>query len=195
MKRSILPIAIAAIAVVWPLRAQLQVSSLDPLAAKAKEASDITLDGAVLQMAGKFLSGANKGGDGKGKIVTDMLSNLKAITVRNFEFAQEGQYRQEDLEPIRAQLKAPGWSKIVGNRSDRETSEIYTKADGNRVTGFAILAAEPKELTVVYIEGSIDLDDLSRLGGQFGIPPGAIPDVKGKNKSKDKGKDKNKGDQ
>jgi hypothetical protein len=161
---------------------------LDPLAAKAREAADITLDGATLQMAGRFLAGggakSDKNPDAKG--VQNLLANLKGITVRHFEFAQEGQYRQEDLDPIRTQLRAPGWSKIIGERNEHESSEIFTKTDNNngapRVTGFAVLAAEPKELTVVYIEGAIDLADLSKLGGQFGIPANLIPDGKGKGK-------------
>jgi hypothetical protein len=187
MKRTMLLVGIVTLALAVPLPAQLQIG-LDQLAAKAKESTDITLDGAMLQMAGKFLAG--KADDSKAK---SLLSNLKAISVKSFEFAQEGQYRQEDLDPIRAQLKAPGWSKIIGNRSEKESSEIYTRTDGNgtRVTGFAILAAEPKELTVVYIEGSIDLADLAQLGGRFGIPADAIPGAKGKGK----GKDKTKGDQ
>ena len=37
--------------------------------------------------------------------------------------------------------------------------------------GLVILAAEPKELTVVDIVGPIDLDMLSELGGHMGIPP------------------------
>jgi hypothetical protein len=43
------------------------------------------------------------------------------------------------------------------------------------VVGFAIISAEPKELAVVAIEGSIDLNDLSKLGG-LGVPAIAIPD-------------------
>jgi len=185
MKRAILVLGIVTLATVIPLSAQIQIG-LDQLAAKAKESTDITLDGAMLQMASKFLAGG-KSDDSKAK---NLLANLKAITVKNFEFAQEGQYRQEDLDPIRAQLKAPGWAKIIGNRSDTESSEIYTKSDGARITGFAILAAEPKELTVVYIEGTLDLADLAQLGGRFGIPPGVVPDGKGK-----RNKDKTKGDQ
>ena len=181
MKRFVIILGIA----VLPLAAQLRTNNLDALAAKAKEASDITLDGPMLQMAGKFLAG-DKSGDSKEVFVKNALANLKAIQVRNFEFAEEGQYRQDDLEPIRMQLRGPGWSKIVSNRSEKESSEIFTKTDGNRVTGFAILAAEPKELTVVYIEGSIDLADLAQLGGKFGIPAGVIPNDKGKKKEKTK---------
>jgi hypothetical protein len=44
------------------------------------------------------------------------------------------------------------------------------KLDDDHIGGLVILAAEPKELTVVDIVGSISLEDLSALGGHFGIP-------------------------
>jgi hypothetical protein len=191
MKRAIFFCTVAALAAA-PLPAQLQIG-LDQLAPKAKNTVDITLDGAMLQMAGKFLSG-HKSGDAENAKAKNLLANLKAISVKSFEFAEEGQYRQEDLDPVRAQLKAPGWSKIIGNRNDKESSEIFARADGTRITGFAILTAEPKELTVIYVEGAIDLADLAQLGGRFGIPAGVIPDSKGKG-GKDNSKDKAKGDQ
>jgi hypothetical protein len=41
---------------------------------------------------------------------------------------------------------------------------------GDAVQGLAILAAEPKELTVVNIVGPIDIEKISALEGNFGIP-------------------------
>jgi hypothetical protein len=41
--------------------------------------------------------------------------------------------------------------------------------------GLVILSAERKELAIVIIDGSIDLRELSSLGGQFGIPSGIVP--------------------
>jgi len=189
MKRTPLLLAIAALATVAPLPAQIQFGSLDQLASKAKENVDITLDGPLLQMAGKFLSGGNKSDDNPdAQKIKNILANLKAISVKSFKFAGEGEYRQDDLDPVRAQLKAPGWSKVIGNRNEKESSEIFTKFDGSHITGFAILAAEPKELTVVYIEGTLlDLADIAKLGGRFGIPNGVIPDAGKKSKDKTKG--------
>jgi hypothetical protein len=170
-------------------QAQIQIG-LDQLAPKAKETVDIKLDGAMLQLASKFLS-AGKSDDDK---FAKLINGLKAIAVKRFEFAQEGQYRPEDLDAVRAQLQAPGWAKIIGNRSGRETSEIYLKSDTGHITGLAILAAEPKELTVVDIEGAVDLNDLGDLAGRFGIPGNILPNANQKD-SKDKGKDKTKGNQ
>lgn len=155
---------------------QLRITGLDGLAAKAKESADITLDSNLLQLASGFLAGAGKDGKdgGDGEKLRQLLAGLKAITVRTYEFKEEGQYRIEDLEPIRAQLRTPGWSKIISSQSKGEISEIYTRFEQGKVAGFAIIAAEPKELTIVAIEGTIDLNDLSKLKA-LGVPAIPIP--------------------
>ena len=60
---------------------------------------------------------------------------------------------------------------MVGVKSaDGETDEIYLRSQNGKLTGVAIIAAEPKELTVVNIVGPVDLDSLAELGGHFHIP-------------------------
>ncbi len=143
-------------------------ASLDRLAAKASETVDVSLDGALLQLAGKFLS-SEKADEAR---VKNLITGLKGIYVKSFEFDKEGEYTPADVEAVRSQLRAPGWSRIVGVVSKRggENAEIYAKPEGERIGGLVILAAEPKELTIVNIVGTIDLDQLSELGGRFGIP-------------------------
>jgi hypothetical protein len=170
MNRIIRISLLALICAVAQLPAQIKIN-LDGLAAKAKESVDVNLDSSMLQLAWKFLSG-NKPDEAKAK---ELVAGLKAISVRSFEFEKEGQYSQADLQPIRAQLQAPGWSKIVGVQSSREGTEVYLKIEGGRTAGVAIIAFEPRELTVVSIEGSIDLERLSDLSGHFGIPAVDIP--------------------
>jgi len=142
--------------------------NLDKLAPKAAQVVDVTLDGPLLQLAGKFLSGQEP----DEARVKKLIAGLKGIYVKSFEFAKEGEYAEADVEAIRAQLRGPGWSRIVGVRSQRkgENVEVFTKSEGNQIAGFALIAAQPKELTVVSIVGSIDLDQLSELGGHFGVP-------------------------
>jgi len=172
----ILSITLLAVAfAVSPVRAQLKIN-LDSLTAKAKESVDVSLDGSLLQVAGKFLS-ADKSDDAKAK---ELISKLKGIYVRSFEFEKEGQYSQSDLDPIRAQLQAPGWSRIINVREKDEGAEIHLKTEGGRAAGLAIIAFEPRELTVVYIVGPIDLSQLSGLEGHFGIPAVSVPAPKKK---------------
>ena len=172
MKRTWLAILALSCAAV-PLGAQTCPFNLDHIAAKAKELVDVTLDSATLQLAGKFLS-SGKTNESEAK---SLLAGVKAICVRNYEFAKEGEYTPDDLQRVRNQLPQPQWNRIVHAQEKDESSEVFTRTEGGRITGFAVIAAEPKELHVVYIDGAIDLDKLSRFGGQFGIPPIPAPDA------------------
>jgi len=58
----------------------------------------------------------------------------------------------------------------VRSQKSGENSEVYVKNGKRQDRGLAILSTEPKELTIVSIEGSIDPEQLSELGGHFGIP-------------------------
>jgi hypothetical protein len=76
------------------------------------------------------------------------------------------------VESFRAPLHGPEWQRIVGVHSNEEgeTVEVYIRSEAKGIGGLAIIATEPKQLTLVNIVGPIDLDSLSELGGQFGIP-------------------------
>jgi hypothetical protein len=138
----------------------------DKLAAKAVGKTDINLDGAMLQMGSGFLSQA--GGDAAK--LKQVVQGLKGVYVKTFEFDKEGQYSEADVNALRSQLRSPEWSTIVDSKEKHESSAIYMKSDGKQVQGLVIISAEPKELTVVQILGSIDPSMLSELGGKMGIP-------------------------
>ena len=111
-----------------------------------------------------------------------LIKGLKGVYVKSFEFDEEGAYSKSDLEAVREQLRIPGWTRMVNvqSKEDKEMVEIYTMTQGNQITGLAIVAAEPKELTVVNIVGPINLENLSKLEGHMGIPH---LDIKEKDKS------------
>ncbi len=141
---------------------------IDKLAAKASEVVDVSLDGPMLRLAGRFLSN-NDPDEAK---VKNIVGGLKGIYVKSFEFEKEGEYSPSDLDEIRHQLRGPGWSRMVGviSKKGGDNAEVYMKLDDTHIGGLVILCADPKELTVVNIVGNISLDDLSELGGHFGIP-------------------------
>jgi hypothetical protein len=146
---------------------------IEKLAAKASETVNVTLDGPLLQMAGQFLNSKNA----DEQQAKNVVSKLKGIHVRTFEFAKEGEYSEADVAEFRSQLRSPAWSRIVDTNSkqDGEHVEIYVKQDKNQAAGLVIIAAEPKELTIVSIDGAIDLKQLASLGGQLGIPKIDVP--------------------
>jgi len=140
--------------------------NLDRLAARASESVDVTLDSSMLQLASKFLSND----DPDDVKIKQIVSKLKGVYVRSFEFSKDAQYSMDDVEALRAQLKGPQWSRIVSEKSKTETAEVYVKRDGGKIAGLVVIDAEPRELTVVHIDGPIDVNELSELGGHMGIP-------------------------
>jgi uncharacterized protein DUF4252 len=148
--------------------AKLKIDHLEKLAAKASEVADVTLDGPLLQLAAKFLSSEDVDEQG----VQELIKGLKGVYVKSFEFDREGAYSSTDLDSVREQLRGPGWSRMVNvqSKEQKELVEIYTMTEGEKITGLAVVTAEPQELTVVNIVGPISLDKLSKLGGHMGIP-------------------------
>ena len=140
----------------------------DVLTAKASNTVDVSLSGSLLQFAARFLSDNDK----DEAQVKKLIIGLKGIYVKNFEFKKPGEYTAADVESFRAPLHTADWERIVGVHSteDGENVEVYIKNDGKKVGGLAIIATEPKQVTLVNIVGAIDLDTLSELGGHMGIP-------------------------
>ncbi len=151
--------------------AQLQIESLEPLATKANQIVDVSLPESLLRL---IPVNAIKTNDVSAADLKAIVAGLKGVYVRNFEFNNTGEYGEADIAPIRTQLRAPGWTRFVNviNKKDGRNVEVYLMSapQGARVEGLAILAVEPKQLTVVNIIGIIDIEKLSKLEGQFGIP-------------------------
>jgi hypothetical protein len=159
-----------ACALVWTHAASAQTLTIpdriERLADKARDSQNITLDGALLRLAAAFLNS----NDRDQKLAKDVISNLKGIHVRNFEFEKEGEFSDRDLDPLRDQLKSPAWARIIESREHGEHQQIFVKTEKDKIAGLVILSAERKELSIVIIDGAIDLKQLSSLGGNFGIP-------------------------
>ena len=152
--------------VALPASAQRINVDFPDLAEHAKEVVDVTLDAQMLRLASKFFSS----GDSNERAVRDVVQRLEGIYVRSYEFDREGQYDRKIVDTIRRQL-GPSWKRIVNVRSrDKENVEVYTDVRGDAITGLVVISAEPRELTIVNIVGPIDLDRLSHLEGQFGVP-------------------------
>jgi Domain of unknown function (DUF4252) len=141
--------------------------NFEKLAERAKESVDVNLDASMLQLASGFLSKE----DHDEAQVKKLVSKLKGVYVRSFEFDKEGQYSLTDVDALRAQLKGPEWSRIVYVRSTKgENSDIFVKKVGDAIAGLVVIATEPRELTIVHIDGPINPEELSELGGHMGIP-------------------------
>ena len=159
---------------------RLQMSSLDHLAAKASQTVDVNIDERLVRIAAKLLSDKDEDEREAKKLVT----GLKGIYVKSFEFDNSGEYTQADVEAIRAQLRGPNWSRLVNVTSRKEGNlEVYLLMNGEQIGGLAVLHTDEKELTIVNLVGPVDLDKLAKLEGQFGIPNLEIEQSKPKTKN------------
>ena len=160
--------------------AKLELSQLDKLAAKASNVTNVALDGSLLKLAGQEMSQkAATAKSQKKAFAADLVHRLKGIYVKSFEFDKPGEYSKADVESITRQIESGGWKSIVHveEKKTGETTGIYVMQEGGETVGMAIVASEPKELTVVNLVGPIDFSQLGSLGslgalGQLGALAG-----------------------
>lgn len=148
---------------------QLRMPDFSALSKKATRSVDISLDPSLLRLAGLAIDNDS---DANSPAVGDLVRGLKGIYVRSYTFNQPGEYSKADVDAVLAQLLAPGWQPVVSTHDLKEGGkvDIYLRRTGDKTDGVAIIASQPRELTIVNIVGSIDLAKLARLQGQFGVP-------------------------
>lgn len=142
------------------------LEGLERLGANAKERNEVNLDKSMLALAG-----GKKGGR-----YGDLAQKMDFIVVRNYEFAQKGQYQRSDLDALRHRLEGNGWSHVVRNESDGETNDIVIKSDHEGfISDMVILNAEAKELNIVHLRGHFRMDDVQgAMGTAMGAGMGAL---------------------
>jgi hypothetical protein len=148
---------------------RLQLPDFSALAKIATQQVDISLDPSLLRLA----SGVINSSDSRdGPAVNNLIQGIRGIYVRSYTFDKSGEYSEADVKAVQAQLLAPGWQPVVSTHDLKQGNnvDIYIRRSGNRTDGVAIIAAEPRQLTIVNIVGAIDLAKLAQLQGQFGVP-------------------------
>ena len=150
-------VVIAALAgIMWAPIAPAQKIELkfDALAAKASEKAEVDLEGALLRLAtqhGKAAAG-------------DFLGDVKEVHVRHYEFDKEGSYSDQDLAPLRKQVsEAAGWLRILNVKEKNESTELFVLSQGGKIGSCLILSAEARQLSVVYIMGTLTLAQMREL--------------------------------
>ena len=173
--------ALCAIPVALPappaMPGRLALPAFAALAKKATQVVDLSLDPSELQTAASFL---NSGHDADAHGVNSVVSGMRGLYVRSYHFAHAGEYSRADVRMVLAELAAPGWRPILSVRQrkaggDATDVNISVLRVGGQTEGMAIVAAKPRELTIVNIVGSIDLSKLAQIQGQFGVPPVGVP--------------------
>ncbi|HEY9231438.1 MAG TPA: DUF4252 domain-containing protein [Blastocatellia bacterium] len=157
--------------------ARIQMSQLDRFNDMADKVISIDVGESLIKLAMSALSEKRTPNEAK---IKDILSGLKGVYVKRFEFDKEGAYTAGDVDYIRSQFNGPGWEHIANVRSKREGSyDVVMMYEGSVIKGLGVLAAEPRALTVVNVIGAIDLTKLRDLEGNFGIPKFGLEQMPG----------------
>lgn len=138
------------------------------LASRASNVSEVTLNKNMLNFASQFMN-SKQNDDLQTKA---LIQKLNAVYVRDYEFDKPGAYSVEDLEAIRHRFLGPQWNPMVKVRSLKggDNTDVYVKMIDGQIHGMFVLDAEPTELSLVYISGTITPQELGSLGGNLGIP-------------------------
>ena len=141
---------------------RLDLPSFSHLQSKATEVVDVTLGAWPLALASKFM----EADDAESVEVKKLISGIKSIVVRSYEFDTDFAYSKDDVDAVRAQLAEPVWSHLVQVRKRGKADQdvdVYVALDADTAKGFAIVASEPRKFTILNIVGSIGLDQIAKL--------------------------------
>jgi hypothetical protein len=144
---------------------KLDFSSLDHLKGEASDVVDIDLGPLPLAIGAMFIGDDDPEADA----IRDTLRELKSVHVRHYEFNADFEYPTADIDAIRAQLSKGSWTQLakVRSRKDGHAVDVYVGAERDRITGLAILASGRRELTVINVVVSFDLQKLERLREKY----------------------------
>jgi hypothetical protein len=147
---------------------QLQLPSFASLQQKATESVDVTIGSLALGIVGRLMDD----GDQDSAQMKQLIQGLKSVQVRNYQFASDFAYSKADIDAVRSQLSGPAWTELaqVHDQKKNEDVGVYVALDHHKVTGFAVVASEPREFTIINIVGAVDLDKISALQKQLGLP-------------------------
>jgi Domain of unknown function (DUF4252) len=151
---------------------QLTLPSFANLQQKATESVDLTIGSFAMGL----LSGLMDDHGQDGAQMSHLLKGLKAVQIRVYRFQSDFAYSKADIDAVRSQLSAPGWSHLTQVR-DRKTNadvDICVALDERKVTGFAIIASEPRGFTILNIVGAVDLAQVAELQKQLNLPDSGV---------------------
>lgn len=147
---------------------KLKLPPFTHLQQKATEVVDITIGSLPLGIASWLMDED----DPESAEMKKLIMGLKSVRVRSYQFDSDFAYSKADVDAVRSQLSGKGWTQLlqVRNRKLAEDVDIYMAVDNDKVAGFAIVASEPREFTILNIVGSIEFEQIAKLQKQFDLP-------------------------
>jgi len=152
--------------------AQLKLPDFSSLTGRATESLNISLNPWLLRIAAASIDVS----DADSAETKKLLSAIKSIEIHNFQFATDFAYSTADIDAVRRQLAAPGWSQLVQvhDRENAKNVDMYILVEHDRTRGFALIASEPREFTIINIVGSISVEDLPKLENYLHLPKATV---------------------
>jgi hypothetical protein len=146
--------AMITLALAMPLAAQVSSFDFTKLAEKAKSKTEVNMDRAAMEALKVKMEGKDMG----------PLSSVETVSVHAYEYAKAGDFPADALEPLRKQIAADKrWSKMVSTRDGDEATDIFIRSESGKLAGLLVIAQESKEVTVVEINGSVELAKLEEV--------------------------------
>jgi hypothetical protein len=147
--------------------ARLEIPDFRHLQSKATESVDISFGPFLLWLAKKVTA--------EDEEAREVLQGIEAVHVRSYQFDSDNVYSKADIDDVRKQLRGEQWKPLAEIRSrDQSNVDIFMAIENDEPVGFAIIAAEPREFTIVNIVGTIDFQHLRKVQGALGLPGGVI---------------------
>jgi len=145
--------------------ARLKLPDFSHLQAKATDSVDISMGPFVLWLA-QYIAPER---DENGTEVKKILQGIDSVHVRSYQFDEDYAYSKDDIESVRKQLRDEKWQSLAAIRSSKnhENVDIFIAVENDQAKGFAIVASEPREFTIVHIVGNVDPQHLATLQHTF----------------------------
>jgi hypothetical protein len=150
--------------------ARLKLPDFSHLQSKAVESVDVTVGPFMLWLAQAFAPERAE----DGTEVKEILKGIEAVYIRSFSFAEDNAYSKDDIESVRTQLRDQKWQPLaqIHSRKKEENVDIFIAIENDKPIGFAILASEPREFTIVNVVGTIDPQNIGKLQASLNLGRG-----------------------
>ena len=153
---------------------QVTVPSFAELKAAATDSVDLTFGPSLLGMVGWLMDDHDPDSANLKKTV----QGLRSVQIRSYHFKEDFVYPKADLDALRAQLSQPGWSQLVKVRDrNKENVDIYIALENRTIHGLTIIASGLRELTIVNVVGTVNLEQIEGIRKTFASPDSAVAQV------------------
>jgi hypothetical protein len=153
----------------------VSVPSFAELKATATDSVDITFGPSLLGMVGWMMDDHDPASADLKKTV----QGLKSVQIRSYRFKEDFTYPKMELDALRAQLSQPGWSQLVKvrDRDKKENVDVYIALENRTIHGVTIIASGLRELTIVNVVGTVNLDQVEGIRKTFASPDSQVAQV------------------